>query len=141
MFDDPEVIATVRRWLEKAENDLFTATTMLKQGRRCPTDTVCFHAQQCTEKYLKGLLVWRSSSFPKTHDLTALMGLLAAADRPELSADEQEMLTRYATVTRYPGDYAPISLTEARAAVKIARRVRRQVRKRLPKEALNLPKT
>jgi len=136
MFDDPEVIATVRRWLEKAENDLLTATTLLKLGRQCPTDTVCFHAQQCIEKYLKGLLVWRSRSFPKTHDLTALMGLLAAADRPELSADEQEMLTRYATVMRYPGDYAPISLAEARAAVKIARRVRRQARKRLPKEAL-----
>ena len=139
MFDDPEVIATVRLWVEKAENDLLTATTMIKLGRQRPTDTVCFHAQQCVEKYLKGLLVWRGRSFPKTHDLTALMGLLAAADRPELSKDEQEMLTRYATVTRYPGDYAPISLAEARAAVKIARRVRRQVRKRLPKEALHLP--
>jgi len=95
MFDDPEVIATVRRWLEKAENDLLTATTLLKLGRQCPTDTVCFHAQQCIEKYLKGLLVWRSRSFPKTHDLTALMGLLAAADRPELSAaTKREILVR-----------------------------------------------
>jgi hypothetical protein len=40
---------------------------------------------------------------------------------------------------RYPGDYVPISLAEARAAVKSDRRVRRQVRKRLPKEALKLP--
>ena len=136
MFDDPEIVATVRRWVEKAENDLLTAANMLKLVRKCPTDIVCFHAQQCVEKYLKGLLVWRNRPFPKTHDLTALMGLSAAADRPELAADEQEMLTRYATVTRYPGDYAPISLTEARAAVRIARRVRSHIRKHLPKEAL-----
>jgi hypothetical protein len=56
--------------------------------------------------------------------------------RPVLTQAELDRLTDYATVTRYPGDYASISLTEARAAVKVARRVRRQIRKRLPKEAL-----
>ena len=50
--------------------------------------------------------------------------------------EEQVRLTDYATVTRYPGDYEPPSLADARAAVKIARRVRGQVRKRLPKRAL-----
>ena len=34
------------------------------------------------------------------------------------------------------GDYAAVTLTEARNAVKIARRVRRQIRKRLPQAAL-----
>jgi hypothetical protein len=43
------------------------------------------------------------------------------------------LLTRYATVTRYPGDYEPITLTEARRAVTLARRVRRQVQRLLPK--------
>jgi len=45
-------------------------------------------------------------------------------------------LTRYATVTRNPGDYEPITLTEARRAVTLARRVRRQVRRWLPKQSL-----
>ena len=138
MFDNPEVVETIRRWVEKAENDLLNAANTLKLGRKCPTDTVCFHAQQSIEKYLKGLLVWRGKPFPKTHDLTALMGRLAAADRPDLSASEQEIMTRYATVMRYPGDYDPVALAEARQAVKIARRARRQIRKRLPKEALRL---
>jgi hypothetical protein len=35
-----------------------------------------------------------------------------------------------------PTDYGPIPLVEAQSAVKIARRVRRQVRRLLPKEAL-----
>jgi hypothetical protein len=35
-----------------------------------------------------------------------------------------------------PGDYEPISLAEARRAVKIARGVRNEIRKLLPKEML-----
>lgn len=136
MFDKPEAAATVQRWVEKAENDLFAAAGLLKLDQKRSLDTACFHAQQCVEKYLKGLLIWRGKSFPRTHDLTALMELLPPADRPDLSADEQDRMTRYVTITRYPGDYDPPMLSEARNAVKIARRIRRQVRKRLPKEAL-----
>jgi len=45
-------------------------------------------------------------------------------------------LTVYATVTRYPGDYEPVPLSEARRAVAIARRVRKEVKALMPKEAL-----
>ena len=34
-----------------------------------------FHMQQCVEKYLKALLVYRDQCFPKTHDLVALNDL------------------------------------------------------------------
>ena len=136
MFDQPEAAATAQRWVEKAEADLFAAAGLLKLGQKRSWEATCFHAQQCVEKYLKGLLVWRGEPFPRTHDLTALMELLPPADRPDLSPDEQDRMTRYATITRYPGDYDPLMLSEARNAVKIARRIRREVRKRLPKEAL-----
>ena len=56
--------------------------------------------------------------------------------RPNLAEEEQDRLTEYATVTRYPGDYEPISLTEARKAVEIAQRMRDETRNVLPKEAL-----
>ena len=52
------VIALVREWIAKAENDLTTAVHTLRLGSECPTDTVCFHAQQCVEKYIKALLVF-----------------------------------------------------------------------------------
>jgi hypothetical protein len=42
-------------------------------------------------------------------------------------------------VMRYPGDYEPVSLAEAERAVKIARRVRTQVRQRLPKASTATP--
>ena len=33
------VVAVVREWVVKAENDLLNATHTLKLGKRCPTDT------------------------------------------------------------------------------------------------------
>lgn len=133
---DPEVMRVIQEWVHKAENDLTAAAQLLKLGRRCPADIVCFHAQQCVEKYVKALLINHGRDFPKTHDLRVLLAYLPAKVWPDLTPEEQHLLSRYATVTRYPGDYEAIPLAEARAAVKIARRVRRQVRRNLPKECL-----
>jgi HEPN domain-containing protein len=112
----------------KADNDLKTASHTLKLGEDCPTDIVCFHAQQCVEKYIKALMVLKQIPFPKTHDLSELLHLLPAEFNSLLSNEEQKLLTVYATVTRYPGDYEEISLAEARRAVSIARRLRKVMR-------------
>ena len=75
--------------------------------------------------------------FPKTHNIEDIIALLPPGSRPKLTEKDQDKLTEYATVTRYPGDYEPISLGEAKKAVRIARRVRRQIRKLLPRPALS----
>ncbi len=131
---DPAQLHVIRQWVLKAEHDLTNAAHTLKLGAAGPTDTVCFHAQQCVEKYLKALLAWHSLDFPKTHNIKMLLALLPRQLQPELTVVEQERLTDFATVTRYPGDYEPITLAEARRAVALARRVRRQIRRWLPKE-------
>jgi HEPN domain-containing protein len=128
-------IVVCREWLLKADNDLTNAAHTLKLGARCPTDTVCFHAQQCVEKYLKAVLVLEGIDFPKTHDLETLLSLVPAASRPDLSNEEEARLTEYATSARYPG-WEEISLVAARRAVAVARRVRRFVRRGLPSKAL-----
>jgi HEPN domain-containing protein len=136
MAADEEVVAVVGEWVGKAENDLRNAAHTLELGRKCPTDTVCFHAQQCVEKYLKALLTLSAIEFPRTHRVDELLALIPAEHRPDVSEEEQDRLTEYATVTRYPGDYEPIPLAEARQAVAIARRVRRDIRGHLPRTAL-----
>jgi len=132
MPDPSEVLAVAYGWALKAENDLITAAHTLKLGADTPTDTVCFHAQQCVEKCLKALLVCQGIEFGRIHHLSTLLALLPEALRPNLTPEEQERLTEYAVTTRYPGDYDPISLDEARQAVRLARRVRNQIRKQLP---------
>lgn len=136
MLERDRVIAVVGEWVSKAENDLKNAAYTLQMGEECPTDTVCFHAQQCVEKYLKALLVLKGIDFPKTHDVSRIVSFLPKSVGIKLTAEEQGRLTSYATVTRYPGDYGPISLAEARKAVKIARRIRKEIRVHLPKKTL-----
>ena len=55
MNEPPESLRWVRQWIEKAEGDLRNAEHTLTLEQDCPLDTVCFHAQQCAEKYLKAL--------------------------------------------------------------------------------------
>ena len=135
MPDPDDVLEVVREWVAKADNDLLTAAHTIKLGEECPTDTVCYHAQQCVEKYLKAALVLGGIDFPETHDLERLVALLAAQALPSFSAEEQATLTEYATGARYPG-WGEIPLAEARKAVAIARRVRREVRRVLPRKVV-----
>lgn len=51
---------------------------------------------------------------------------------PSLPVAEQRMLSIYGTVTRYPGDYEPITVKDARKAVLMARRIKRELRGQFP---------
>ena len=131
MPERDKTAAIAREWMSKAENDLKTAAHTLKLGADCPTDTVCFHAQQCVEKYLKAALVALEKPLPRIHDIEALIHLMPKHARVSLTVEQQRRLTEYATVMRYPGPYEPVALAEAKEAVKLARRIRREVRKML----------
>ncbi len=132
--DHATVLAT--EWIKKADNDLKTAAHTLKLGAACPTDAVCFHAQQCVEKCLKAFLVAAKIEFPRTHDIEVLVGLMPKHARPSLTVEQQRGLTLYATALRYPGPYEPVSLAEAKEAVTLARRTRRDIVKRLEDKPL-----
>ena len=103
----------VREWIAKAEEDLKAAAHILKLGRSCPTAAVCFHAQQCAEKYLKAYLVSQAIAFPKTHKIQELVLLTPAKARPSISLEEQLLLSNYAAGPRYPG-WREVPLPEAR---------------------------
>lgn len=122
-----------RAWIKKAESDLKTAEHTLTLKENCPFDTDCFHAQQCAEKYLKALLVYRSIDFPKTHDIRFLMQKVPADVKLGVLIEEVVPLNRYTIEARYPGDWEPFDREEAETAVLIARKVRKAVRANLPK--------
>lgn len=136
MPEHDKTAAIAHEWMNKAENDLKTAAHTLKLGADCPTDTVCFHAQQCVEKYLKAVLVALEIPFPRTHDIESLLELMPKHARFSLTVEQQRRLTEYATVMRYPGPYDPVTLSEAKEVVKLARRIRREVRKLLEDKPL-----
>lgn len=90
----------------------------------CPYDTVCFHAQQCAEKYLKSLLVYHGIDFPKTHDLVLLRNLLPAS-APDVNLAWLRTLNRYSVEARYPGDWEPITNEEGKVAVQMAKEIKK----------------
>ena len=86
-----------KRWLAFAQEDLRVAELVWEQEIY---NQVCFHAQQCVEKALKGLLVAQGELPPRTHAITDLLGLLPldwfAEDRDALMAlDDFYIPTRY----------------------------------------------
>ncbi len=127
----------VLQWVEKAEHDLRNAEHTLTLKDDCPFDTVCFHAQQCAEKYLKGLLVFFTVDFPSTHDLFLLKKLALEAASIRMGSADLQTLNRYSVESRYPGEWEPITRAEAEEAVKSARQVRDAVRSALPATVLS----
>ena len=55
MNEPPDLLRTVLQWVEKAEHDLLNVEHTLTLEEDGPFDTVCFHAQQCAEKYIKAI--------------------------------------------------------------------------------------
>lgn len=109
------LVRAVCAWVRKAQEDLATAEHLLGMGAECPFGIVCFHAQQCAEKYLKAKLVYLAFEFPRTHDIKELFDLLPVNVRPALAEPLQERLTSYAVEARYP-DETPVYRAAAEQA-------------------------
>jgi len=124
----PEQLKLIKQWVEKAEEDFRTAEYLLVLKEDCPLNSICFHSQQCVEKYIKALLVYCSIQFPKTHDVVELLNLVPDNYRPDLSIDALALINRYAVDTRYPQDWEIITRQEAEESVTIAKDVRQKIR-------------
>lgn len=117
---------TVKQWFLKADNDLKTGRDELYTDNPA-TDTVCFHAQQCVEKYLKGFLAFHNQEIKKTHNLTTILMDCVQIDPSfaELTAKQVDVLTPHATVLRYPDDFYVPPFEEAQHAIELAENVKR----------------
>ena len=120
----------VAEWISKAEGDFATAGRELRALKSPNYDAVCFHCQQCAEKYLKAVLQVNDKPVPKIHFLLELMGLVMDFDssfgllRPDL-----DVLEDYAVRFRYPGSFA--DKDDAKAAYHAAKAVRQFIRQKL----------
>jgi HEPN domain-containing protein len=121
-----------REWIEKAEEDHQVAQR-LARGREEYHGSVCFHCQQCAEKYMKALLEELGIYIEKTHDLKRLYKQLRT-HHPSLASVRSGLpiLNRFAVAVRYPGKRA--YKRQAVAALRWASKVREVCR-----HALGLP--
>jgi HEPN domain-containing protein len=98
--------ATVE-WVTKAEGDFATAGRELRARTAPNYDAVCFHCQQCAEKYLKAFLQDNGQHIPKIHNLIELMLLCEEIDSSfEMLRSDLVTMERYSVRVRYPGEIA-----------------------------------
>ena len=124
-------------WVERAEADYVTVQQLLLTADPRLHNIICFHAQQCIEKYLKAWLQEANIPVPRTHNLEDLLGLIV----PTLSAwsdwqPDLKIITEYAVEPRYPGDlrtaenaqHAKFTCDEVRQAVRAQLKLANPVR-------------
>ena len=98
---------TAAEWVEKAEGDFATMQREFRVRKNPNNDAICFHAQQCAEKYLKARLAEADSSFGKVHDLVALLDQILSVQRDwEVFREDLAYLSDFAVSFRYPGESA-----------------------------------
>jgi HEPN domain-containing protein len=132
MSERPEPAREFLRWVEKADHDLLAAEHDMELAEQGLTDIVCFHCQQCAEKYLKALLLFRGVAFPRTHDLRLLWDLVPCDVSLGIGPEKAVPLNRYVIEALYPGNWEPIAVPEALQALAMAKAVREAVRRQLP---------
>jgi HEPN domain-containing protein len=132
-MESPKILE-IHNWLEKARQDLRSASWLLESPDPL-FNAVGFHSQQAVEKSLKAYLTWVDHPFEKTHSLVALVGKCMAY---ESTFNELRMaattLTPYAVTSRYPGELPELSFEEASKALGYAQTVWDFVLNRLPQE-------
>lgn len=116
-------------WAQKAERD-YAAIALHQQAAAPDFDTLCFHAQQCIEKYLKAWLQEANILLPRAHDLLVLLGLiLPIIPNWHVWQSDLSVIAPYAVEFRYPGKSA--TAENAQQAVHICPEVRHAIRTEL----------
>lgn len=94
----------LKNWLLLANEDIAVIESLFKSSSDFYARTICFHAQQAIEKFLKAFLVFHNKDFPKTHDLEFLLQECQKIEKPDFDFDFGS-LTDFAVSVRYPDDF------------------------------------
>jgi HEPN domain-containing protein len=94
----------LKNWLYRADEDILVIKNLFESDPEAFASSICFHAQQAVEKYLKAFLVYHNIDFPKTHDLDFLLIECKKIDDKIFDIDLGS-LTDFGVSIRYPDDF------------------------------------
>ena len=109
----------IKNWLYRAREDIAVINDLQESNPSEFTSTICFHAQQAVEKYLKAFLAFHDVDFPRTHDLDYLLLECQKINHNSFHLDLKE-LTEYGVSVRYPDDFYVPSTKESKEYINIA---------------------
>jgi len=94
----------IKNWLFRANEDIAVIKSLVNAGVEYYTSSICFHAQQASEKFLKAYLAYHDIDFPRTHDLDFLLLECQKIDKEAFQIDFRS-LTDFGVSVRYPDDF------------------------------------
>jgi HEPN domain-containing protein len=94
----------LRNWLFRAKEDIAVIDNLYKTDPDLYASTICFHAQQAVEKFLKAFLVYHNIDFPRTHDVDFLLLECKKIDSIDFDVDFGS-LSDFGVNIRYPDDF------------------------------------
>jgi HEPN domain-containing protein len=124
----------LKLWVEKADSDLGTAKIIYLHLPKFK-DTLAYHCQQASEKYLKALLIFFGLNVPKSHDIIYLLGLLE--DKIDIGDNlfkKASILNDYSVEVRYPDSIIELTSDDCKEAIEIADEFRNYAINILPAE-------
>jgi HEPN domain-containing protein len=119
-----EKIEYIKNWLFRANEDIAVIDNLINSGIENYTSTICFHAQQASEKFLKAFLVNHDVDFPRTHDLDFLLLECQKINKEPFLDINLKDLTEFGVSVRYPDDFYIPSVSEAVEYHQIAKEIK-----------------
>ena len=106
-------------WIERAKSSL--EISKLAVNADIYYEDLCYQSQQAAEKALKGLLIYYGIEPEFTHNIGILLNELEGFTEIPENIKETTRLTKYAVITRYPGEYDEITKEGYEESIKIAK--------------------
>ena len=128
---NPEKIDYIQNWLFRAREDIAVMNRLPDSEIEFYTSTICFHAQQSVEKYLKTFLIYHDIDFPRTHDVDFLLMECQKIDDTNFDLNLKS-LTEFGVSVRYPDDFYIPSVKETKEYLEIALTVKSIVESLIP---------
>ena len=106
-------------WIERAKSSYEISKTIIKNNRIYYED-LCYQSQQAVEKIFKGLLIYYGVDPEFTHNIGLLLNELEKFTEIPENIKLATNATKYAVLTRYPGEYDEITKEDYEESLKIA---------------------
>ena len=112
-------MARYEEWIKRVKSNLELAQAKIIQYAYY--EDLCYQSQQAVEKALKGLLIYYEIEPEFTHNIGLLLNKLEEIVKIPENVKVTTNVTKYAVLTRYPGEYDEITKEEYEKSIEIAK--------------------